>query len=116
MQINILLRTVWNNPSYLAIHILNTVISFPNSKIKFRRRSPSLSPDPSSIKKPASEFDSPFSVRSEEDDHLTKLDEKEDHLSKDPLEADLNSLFGFSFPLGLVSKPSMALYSRNSSP
>ncbi|TYK31265.1 BEACH domain-containing protein B isoform X1 [Cucumis melo var. makuwa] len=70
-------------------------------EIKFRRRSPSLSPDPSSIKKPASEFDSPFSVRSEEDDHLTKLDEKEDHLSKDPLEADLNSLFGFSFPLGL---------------
>ena len=47
----------------------------------------------SSEKKLVSNFDSPFSVSNEEDDHLIRLDAKEDQWLKDPIETDLNSLF-----------------------
>ena len=48
---------------------------------------------PPSKKKRDSDFDSPFSVSSVEDDHLGKLNELEDLSLKDPLETDLNDLF-----------------------
>ena len=77
----------------LAILILTTLyFLYLTQRLNFLE-TPSQTPFSLSRKKCVLVFESPFSVSSEEDDHLLKTSEKEDRLLKDPLDSDLNVLF-----------------------
>ncbi|KAA0065997.1 uncharacterized protein E5676_scaffold120G00320 [Cucumis melo var. makuwa] len=71
----------------------NALIKLAEGSLEEFVGSPSQTPFPLSRKKRASAFEAPFSVSSEEDDHLLKTAEKEDQSLKDPLDSDLNALF-----------------------
>ncbi|TYK05589.1 uncharacterized protein E5676_scaffold98G00370 [Cucumis melo var. makuwa] len=67
--------------------------SLPNSKVKFLKGSPSKTPLNQSNKKGEPFFDPPFSVSSEELEHLDRSTELESQKHFEPLETDLNALF-----------------------
>ena len=65
----------------------------PNSKVKFLRGSPSKTPLNQSNKKGERLFDSPFSISSEELEHLDRSTDLESKEHFEPLEIDFNVLF-----------------------